>query len=163
MWFCSIKSNEGWGIGGLGTGPVLQIGGMAPLEYCHRIYFRNGADEEMLKWAAPERSRSWWRLFEHVRSNGTWGAAVGGCDCWAQLLTGGIHCWEEQLWSREPWGAMAWSFLRLRSYHGKQHFWVSSYGNFRVIHPAPSSWQLAMVKTQSYIYWQGWQTLVGDF
>lgn len=78
-----------WGLWGwcLGTGPVLQIGGNSSLRHCHRTVFRNGADKEMLKWAAPERSRSWWRLFEHVRSNGTWGAAVGGWDCWAQLLT----------------------------------------------------------------------------
>ena len=60
-------------MGNLKTGPALQIRGMAPLETCHKTSFRSAADKEMLKCAAPERSRCCWRLFEHVRSNRTLG------------------------------------------------------------------------------------------
>lgn len=70
----------------MGTGPALQIGEMASLEHCHKTSFRSGADREMLKRAAPERSRCYWRLFEHVRSNGTLGEQL-----WEAVMAG-LHC-----------------------------------------------------------------------
>lgn len=108
---CSIKPNKGWGLAGLGTGPALQIGGIAPLEHCHRTSFRSGADKEMLKCAVPERSSCCWGLFEHVRSNRTLGEQQ-----W-ELVIAGLNCWLEPfIAERSSWGELKQGALRSHSW-----------------------------------------------
>lgn len=138
-------------------GPALQIGGMAPLECYHNMSFWSGADKEMLKCAAPETSRCCWRLFEHVRSNGTlgeqlWEAVIAGLHCWLESFIAERSSCRE--FKQRALGSLGWELPQIKKLpqETQQQLWVWSYGNFRVIHPAPSSWKLAMVETQSYIY-----------